>query len=420
MYTKQTLKNGVRLITIPMPAAQTFTILVMVATGSRHEARETNGISHFLEHMFFKGTKKRPTAFAISNELDKVGGEFNAFTSKEYTGYYAKVSREQAGLAIDIIGDILLNSKFEQAEIERERGVILEEINLYENNPAMHIEDVFERCLYGDTPAGWDTIGTKENIKRFKRQDFLNYWQSHYQGRDVAAGLAGAFTGGDEALARKLFTRIKPGEKNKREKFTPQQVIPRLKVKQQKTKQVNFSLGVQAYSYHHKDYETGKLLSVILGGSMSSRLFIAVRERRGLAYQVHTDAEGYYDSGYLTTTVGTSPDKIAEAVRVILNEYKRISREGVNAAELIKAKDFIKGKLALNLESSDDLAGWYLKQEILDREAIAPQEYLKKISAIKLTDIKRVAGELFQSNRLNLAVIGYRIKEDSIKKLLKL
>ncbi|PIT93780.1 hypothetical protein COU00_02540 [Candidatus Falkowbacteria bacterium CG10_big_fil_rev_8_21_14_0_10_43_11] len=420
MYKKEVLKNGVRLLTVPMPSTQTFTILVMVATGSRHETRENNGISHFLEHMFFKGTKKRPTAFALATELDKVGGEFNAFTSKEYTGYYAKVGGEHAALAVDVIGDILLNSKFERAEIERERGVILEEINLYENNPVMHIEDIFESCLYGDTPAGWDTIGTKENVSRFRRKDFLRYWQGHYQGKNIAAGLAGRFSARDIKAVKEIFARVTGGEKNKLENFAVKQTAPRLKIKRQETKQANFSLGVPAYGYYHQDYEAAKLLGVILGGSMSSRLFIAVRERRGLAYQVHTDVEGYRDGGYLTTVVGTSPDKTEKAVKIILEEYKKVSREGVSAAELTKAKDFIKGKLALHLESSDELAGWYLKQEILDREVMAPEEYSQKISAVKLSDIKRVAGEIFQNNRLNLAVIGYRIKENGLKRLLKL
>ena len=420
MYKKEILKNGVRLLTIPMPATQTFTILVMVATGSRYETRETNGISHFLEHLFFKGTKKRPTTLAISSELDKVGGEFNAFTSKEYTGYYAKVDGTHAILAIDVIADILLNSKFDRKEIERERGVVLEEVNLYENNPVMHIEDIFESCLYGDTPAGWDTIGTRANIKKFSREDFLAYWQSQYQGRDVVVGLAGTFSAKDKALAQKLFVQVPAGEKNARPSFSQKQASPCLKVKQQETKQANFSLGVQAYNYYHKEYEAAKLLGVILGGSMSSRLFIAVRERRGLAYQVHTDIEGYHDSGYLTTSVGTSPDKMGEAVKIILGEYKKVSREGVSTEELKKAKDFIKGKLALHLESSDELAGWYLKQEALDREVTSPDEYWKRISAITRADIKRVAQDIFKNECLNLAVIGYRINENKLKSLLKL
>ena len=419
MYHKQVLANGLRLLTIPQPGAKTFTILAMVATGSRNETRETNGISHFLEHMFFKGTAKRPTAFAISSALDKVGGEFNAFTSKEYTGYYAKVDSEHTELAADVVSDILLNSKFEQAEIERERGVVIEEINLYANNPAMHIEDIFEACLYGDTPAGWDTIGTKENIKKFQRADFYHYFQDRYQGQNMVIGLAGNFKRQDVEAVKKIFSRLPGGEKNKPSNFLLKQTAPRLKIKQQATKQTNFSLGVQAYSYHHKDYEAAKLLGVTLGGSMSSRLFIAVRERRGLAYQVRTEVEGYNDSGYLTTSVGTSADKIEEAIKVVLSEYKKISREGISAAELTKAKDFIKGKLALHLESSDEFAGWYTKQEVLDQKVATPEEYWKKISAVKLVDIKRVAREIFQNNRLNLAVIGYRIKEDGLKKLLK-
>ncbi|MEK7068017.1 MAG: pitrilysin family protein, partial [Patescibacteria group bacterium] len=242
MYKLHTLPNGVRLLTVPMPATDTFTILVMVAAGSRYESRSLNGVSHFLEHMFFKGTAKRPNALAISSALDKVGGEFNAFTSKEYTGYYAKVGGAHAALGIDVIADILLRSKFNRREIERERGVILEEINLYENNPVMHIDDVFESCLYGDTPAGWDTIGTKTNVQNFSRQDFLTYWRSHYQSRNIVVALAGNFKTKDVLAAKKFFRQVPAGEKNKIDSFPATQTAPGLKIKEQKTEQTNLSL----------------------------------------------------------------------------------------------------------------------------------------------------------------------------------
>ena len=193
MYKKQILSNGVRLLTMPMPGAKTFSILVMIKTGSRHETKTIRGLSHFVEHMMFKGTKKRPNTLAISSALDSIGGEFNAFTAQEYTGYYAKVDGTQADKAVDVISDIILYSKFDAAEIERERGVILAEIQMYESNPMIHIDDLFERCLYGDTPAGWDTIGTKSAIKNFQRQDFLQYVESQYRGSAVVVGLAGAF-----------------------------------------------------------------------------------------------------------------------------------------------------------------------------------------------------------------------------------
>ena len=420
MYKKQKLSNDVRIITVPMKSTQTFTILVIVATGSRNETRENNGISHFLEHMFFKGTKKRPDTLAISSELDKIGGEFNAFTSKEYTGYYAKVDSQHVGLAIDVIGDMLLHSKFDSQEIKREKGVILEEVNMYENNPLIHIDDLFEECVYGDNPAGWDTIGTRENIKKFKRSDFIKYWQEQYQGKDVVVGLAGNFNNKNIVETRKLFSQIRAGEKNAGYKFAGAQIKPQLKIKKQKTEQVNLSLGVRAYGYHDKKYYVAKLLGIILGGSMSSRLFISVRERKGLAYQVRTQVESYYDSGYLTTTIGTSADKVEQVIKTVLAEYKKISNQLVDLAELKKAKDYIQGKTIINLESSDDMVGWFVRQEILDKKILTPAEFFKKINSVTAQDIKKVAQEIFQAQNLNLAIIGQGINENKLKRSLKL
>lgn len=406
MYKRTVLKNGVRIITIPMKGTQTFTILVMVATGSRYETRENNGISHFLEHMFFKGTKKRPNTLAISTALDKVGGEYNAFTGKEYTGYYAKVDGQHSALAIDVVSDILLNSKLESKEIAREKGVIIEEINMYTNNPIIYIDDLFEQCFYGDSPAGWDTIGTKENVAGFKRKDFIQYLKAQYQGKDIVVGLAGKFRGEDVNKMKNFFARFPKGEKNQGPQVVRAQTSPQIKLKQQKVKQVNMSLGVSAYSYSHKDYYAAKVLGVLLGGSMSSRLFTAVRERQGLAYQVHTQVESYNDSGYLTTTVGTSPDKVGKVIRIVLAEYKKVVRQTVNENELKKAKDYIKGKLILNLESSDNMASWFTRQETLDQEILTPEEYFKKIKNVTAKALKRVSKDIFRNEKLNLAMIG--------------
>jgi len=420
MYKLQKLKNSVRLITIPMSATQTFTILVMIAAGSRYETKNNNGISHFLEHMFFKGTIKRPNTLAISSELDKIGGEYNAFTSKEYTGYYAKVDSRNAKIAVDVIGDILGNSKFDSREIEKERGVILEEINMYENNPFIHIDDLFEECLYGDTPAGWDTIGTKNNVKKFKRKDFIDYLELKYEGKNLVVCLAGNFKKQDIELAEKLFSKKRAGEKNQIFNYKKTQNSPQIKIKNQKANQISLSLGAGAYSYNDKNYYAAKLLGVILGGSMSSRLFISVREKRGLAYQVHTQVEGYNDSGYLTTVIGTSPNKVEEAIKTILIEYKKIKSSGIKEKELNKAKDYIKGKTILRLESSTEVANWITRQEVLGQKTLTPEDYFKVINKIKPKDIKKVAKDIFNANNLNLAIIGENFQENKLKSLLKL
>jgi len=420
MYKKNILKNGVRIVTMPMAGTKTFTILVMVKTGSRHETKQNNGISHFVEHMFFKGTYKRPDTLAISSALDKIGGEFNAFTSKEYTGYYAKVDGSFAHVAADVIGDMMLNSKFETREIERERGVIIEEMNMYENNPLIHIDDLFEECLYGDNPAGWDTIGTKHNVSMFKRADFIKYLKYSYRGDNVVVGLAGNFSQADVAWIEKIFAKMPAGNGRAGYKNNTLQLSPKIKIKKQKTQQVNLSLGFRAYSYHHDDFYVAKVLGVILGGSMSSRLFISVRERKGLAYQVHTQVEGYADSGYLTTNIGTSPDKIYEAIKTTMREYRNITKNKVNADELKKAKDYIKGKTVIQLESSDNFNVWILKQELLHEQVLSIEQFFKKIDSVDITDIKRVASDIISSNNLNLAVIGYNIKADNLKPYLKI
>ncbi|MDP3900468.1 MAG: pitrilysin family protein [bacterium] len=420
MQKKEVLKNGVRLLTIPMKGTQTFTFLVMVATGSRHEIQENSGISHFLEHMFFKGTKKRPTTLAISSALDKIGGEFNAFTSKEYTGYYAKVDGKHALTAIDVISDMLHNSKFESREIEREKGVILEEENMYKNNPMIYIDDVFEECLFGDTPLGRDTIGTRENIKSFIRQDFIDYFKSQYRGKDVVICLAGNFKNNDVAIAKKYASIIREGDKNIAVDFENTQSEPCLKIKIKKTDQINLSVGVKAYSYNHKDYLTLQLLSIILGGPMSSRLFINVRERKGLAYSIHTQADGYRDIGYLTTTVGTSLASVNLAVKTIIDEYKKVKKILVGKDELQKAKDYLNGKLVLTLESSDSIASWYAKQEVLDyKNNLTPEKFLQMINKISAQDIQDIARQIFVNKNLNLAIIGDKIDKDGLEKILK-
>lgn len=417
---KTTLKNGVRLLQVPVQGTKTFTFLVMAGTGSRHETRDTSGISHFLEHMFFKGTAKRPTTLAISSDLDKIGGEFNAFTSKEYTGYYAKVDGAHAARAVDVISDMLLHSKFDAREIRREKGVILEELNMYENNPIIHIDDLFEACLYGDTPLGWDTIGTRENIARFTRKDFLRYRTSQYRGEGMVAVVAGNFSPQDVAGAKKLLEQLPAGTPREAEPFTATQSKAMYAVKTQQTEQVSVSVGVRAYSYHHKDYLTAKVLGTMLGGSMSSRLFIAVRERKGLAYQVHTHVEGYRDTGYLTTTLGTSPATVEEAIATTIKEYKRMAHNGVQAAELQKAKDYLRGKAVLALEATDARANWYAKQEVLGMEVMTPEQYYRTIDAIRIADIKRVAKEIFRKENVNLALIGKGVQKKRLEALLAL
>lgn len=407
MYKQIKLKNGISLITIPMTGTKTATILVTIGAGSKYENKNNNGVSHFLEHMFFKGTKKRPNTLAISAELDGVGGEFNAFTSKEYSGYWVKVKGDKIQLGADIISDMLINSKFDVKEIEREKGVIIEEINMYNDNPMMHIEDVFESCLYGDTPAGWDTAGTKENIKKFTRKDFIEYFKKNYLTKNTFICVAGNIKEQEvKKLAENLFLNYNQGEKNKKEELKESQSKPTLKLEYKKTDQTTFSLGVRAFPIGHPDEYIVRLLSIILGGSMSSRLFIELRERSGLAYFVRTQSEFYTDSGYLTTQAGVPVGKMEEAIKIILVQYQLIKKVLVNSTELKRAKDMVKGRSAIQLESSDNVANWYAKQAVFHNKLISPEQFFKKIDEISAEDIRRVAKKIFKSEGLNLAIIG--------------
>ena len=405
-HKKDFLSNKMPLITIPMKEAQTATALLMVKTGSKYETRQENGLSHFLEHMFFKGTEKRPNTFALSSALDDLGGEFNAFTSKEYTGYYVKVAAGKLVAALEILSDMIANSKFDPEEIEREKGVIIEELNMYEDNPLMHIEDVLESCLYGDTPAGWDTIGTKQNINSFKRQDFLRYYQRQYGAKSMTLILSGAISAIDKKAAAKFFGIFSQNNWKDKREVKEKQLKPAVKIAYKKTDQINLALALRALPVAHSQEMALKLLAIILGGSMSSRLFISLRERSGLAYYVKTGVEAYSDSGYLSTQAGVPKDKLKAAISIIISEYKRISSEKVELSELKRAQDLLAGRLLMQLEASDEVASWYGRQAVLRKTYFNPQELENKIRKVTVTDILKVAKMVVKTQNLNLAVIG--------------
>jgi predicted Zn-dependent peptidase len=313
---------------------------------------------------------------------------------------------------------MLLNSVFDQKEIERERGVIIEELNMYEDNPLMHIEDVFENCLYGDTPAGWDTIGTKENIRRFKREDFIKYLTTQYGGDNLNVIFAGNIPQTDQQAAKKLLTNFKANKWQNKIKVVEKQSKPALQSKYKDIDQLNLSLGVRTYPIGHPEEFKLKLLSIILGGAMSSRLFIRLRERNGLAYTVRTLAEFYSDSGYLTTQAGIPLDKAETAIKIILEEYKRLTTELISPKELKRAKDLFIGRVLLQMEGTDDVANWYGRQAILrDKKIITPAEFLKEIKKISAKDLQKTAQKIFINERLNLALIG-KIKGESLKSIL--
>lgn len=422
MYTKHTFSNGLRLVTAPMKNTKAVTILVLVGAGSNYETKDINGISHFLEHMFFKGTKKRPNTLAIAETLDRVGGQYNAFTGREYTGYWAKVDVKHLHLALDWVSDIFLNSKLEPQEIEREKGVIIEEINMYLDTPIEHISDLWEELLYGNQPAGWPVIGKKEVIAKIKRENFINYLKEHYLAKKTVVIVAGQLDKIKSASWRtkikNYFSKINIGKSEAKKKVIEKQKKPGILVHYKKTDQTHFYLGTRAYNiFDERKYALG-LLAVILGGNMSSRLWIRVREREGLAYYISTSAEAYTDHGYLATRAGVDNNRAERAIEIILNEYKKISNRKITPQELKKAKDYIKGATILGLESSDAVASFVGGQEILTDKILTPEEKFAKIETVTVDDIYRVAKDIFRPAKLNLALIGPFKNKNKFKKIL--
>lgn len=405
-YQKFTFKNGLRLVTVPMKNTQAVTVLVLVGTGSKYETKEINGISHFLEHMFFKGTKKRPSTLEIAETLDKIGGEYNAFTGKECTGYWAKVDVKHLNTALDWVSDIFLNSKLDPKEIERERGVIIEELNMYLDDPKRYIWDLWDELLYGNQPAGWSIVGKKNTIKKINKNQFINYLQN-YSAKNTVIVVAGNIK--QNVLKSKVYNFFKTiNNKNIRNKnkVIEKQKQPNVLLHYKKTDQTHLFLGVRGYNMFHRDKYVLDVLSVVLGGNMSSRLWIEIRERNGLAYYVGTGSQNHTDSGNLYTRSGLNNDKVEKAIQIILKNYRLMKDKKISPQELKKAKDYIRGKAILNMESSDEQAGFYAEQELFENKILTLEEKLAKIEAVTAEDVQRVAKDIFKPEKLNLALIG--------------
>lgn len=420
-YDVHTLKNGLRVILVPMPGVETASVFVMTGTGSRYETVEENGLAHFLEHMFFKGTKKRKGAKAISEELEAVGAEYNAFTSKDSTAYYAKVGTQYLDVAFDVISDITLHSTLPEKEINKERGAVIQEISMYEDMPLRSIDDVFEELLYGkEHPLGRTIAGPKENIRAFTRKQFEDYHKRNYTAANTVVCIAGNFSR-QKVLAKihKAFGHLKPVAAPECLAFAPSQSAPRVAIKEKKTDQTQLILGVPAYPYLHSDEYALSVLAAILGGGMSSRLFTEVREKRGLAYYVKARVERYPDVGHLVIQAGVEHGKLEEAVRVILGELKKLKKRKVPLKEFKKIKSQFEGSAALALETSDQVAGAAATSMFSVGHVRPLEETLKGIKAVTRDDVQRVACDLFKTNKLNLAVLGHHQDKIKLARLLR-
>ncbi len=418
MFSLSRLSSGLPVLTAPTDGTAAVTVLVFAGAGSRYEVQKTRGISHFLEHMFFKGGNRYKTAAEVSMAIDSVGGDFNAFTGKEYAGYYVKVAADKAELACDVIGDMLLNARFPDEEIEKERGVIIEEYRMYQDTPMYQAGWDFETLVYGDQPLGWDTIGTEEVIRSVKQKDFQIHKNELYTPDNLVATFAGKIDEKRaEALAKQYFGDIGGKKAQEFAKVKPH-TGKRVALTSKQTEQAHLVLGVEAVSARDDDHFAQKLLAVILGGSMSSRMFLNIREAKGLCYYISTSTDNYLDTGLLSTRAGVDQTRLHEAITAIRNEYEVCAKKGITKEELRRAKDFLKGKITLSMEDSEERAHFFGKQQLLYPEVRDLPEYFGKIEKVTIEQVNALAKKLLTTEKLRLVVIGKEKSETDLEKLI--
>ena len=407
VFERTTLSNGLRVLTAPLGHAQSVACFVMLAAGSRYEHAQNRGIAHFAEHMFFKGTERRPTARDLTTIVDGIGGEFNAFTSKEYTGYYVRCAGADRDTALDVLVDMLRHSKFDPEELEREKGVILEEMNMYYDTPRDYVSALYEELLFGDNPLGWETLGTKETIRAAQRETFLDYVGRWYTPERMVVGVSGMV--GDD-LVPTLESLLGDLGGNGADGMPPvafdREPASRVRVRHKDSDQAQICLGVPSYPLEHPDRYALQLLATVLGSGMSSRLWLEVRERRGLAYYVYGMNHSYTDTGSLFSQAGVDLERVDEAVEVVVEQFRQIAEETVPSDELEKARSLAKGRFVLQTESPQGLILFGLRREVLEGEAAEPEELLAGLDAVTADDVQRVAQAVIGEQALRLAVIG--------------
>lgn len=410
MYRKDTLSNGVRVVSETLPKSRSVSIGVWVKVGSRHEPKELGGISHFIEHLFFKGTERR-SAKDIAIEMDSLGGEMNAFTSQETTTYYVKVLDEHLPRAVDLLADILISSQFNPSEMEKERKVILEEIKGVEDTPDDYIHELFTSTVWPDHPLGRPILGTRETIRSLTHKDIITYIEHYYNPKEIVISVAGNFE--HDLMVELLETSFGKYSKTGRPK---QEDAPRfvraVNVKKKQLEQVQLCLGCKALPFAHEDRFVMSALNGVLGSSMSSRLFQEIREQNALAYAIYSYVSAYKDTGLFTVYAGTDPSNVKEVVRLILREFNRVKDEGVSPQEEERVKNQIKGHLVLSLESSNSHMSRLARQEIYYGKYFSVDDIIKGVERVTVVDIQRLAGQLFTPENISLTILGPVNKSD--------
>jgi predicted Zn-dependent peptidase len=420
MYTKTVLDNGLRVITSTMPHSRSVCLVILVGAGSCHESKEEAGISHFAEHLFFKGTERRPTSKEISQDIEGVGGIINGGTDKELTIFWCKVASSHFPVALDVLSDLLLNSRFDNKEIERERGVISEEIKMSLDLPQQRVNALIDELLWPEQPLGREVIGYKETVSSITRKQLLDHVARRYMPNNTVLSIAGDIQY-DEAMAQieALFDKWVAGEVSTGYVTNDKQTEARLRVESRDIEQAHLCLAVHGFSHSHPQRFTIDLLNTVLGGGMSSRLFTEIREHRGLAYDIQSYTEHFLNSGSLAIYAGVDPNKIEIAVGAILDEVYQI-KQVITASELTRAKELSKGRLYLRLEDSRNVALWHGGQEILMEQILSIDDVISIVDAITIDELKEVAEEILTESGLNLAITGPVKEETPLRQLLKI
>lgn len=408
--TQFTLDNGMRVMLAPVDGTDTVSVLVLVRVGSRYEPSHLNGSCHFIEHMMFKGTRRRPTAQHISRTLDAIGADFNAFTGKNYTGYYVKVDKSHFHLGLDIIDDMIFASKMDRDELNRERGAIIEEIHMYEDNPMMHVSDLLEEVMFDGSTLGWEIAGTPKIIREVDRDEMFNFWKEFYQPSNMVLVVSGNIdakvkrwideTFGKRKSAHKTFGSFMDfaGHKPHRK--------PLARVQNKPTEQIQIAIGFPSFGMQDPRNSALTLLGVILGGNMSSRLFVEVRERKGLAYFVRVANDAYEEVGNFMIRAGLDKKRLDVAMTTIMKELRKIVRTPVTAKELRDAKAYVRGQMAIRLEDSYERAQWFAREKMFQKRVRTPEQYLKAIEAVTLKHVHRAAKDVIDLSQMSLAAVG--------------
>jgi len=402
------LANGIRIVTYKMKESQSVSASIFVRVGSRYEKFNVNsGVSHFLEHLLFKGTKKRPSAKIISEEIDAVGGYNNAYTTEDMTNFYIKVPKEYAGLALDILADMVRNPLLDPKEIDRERGVIIEEMNVYKDDPSRYVWSLIPPLIWPDDPLSRDTIGTKRVINSISTKTIVDYKNYYYSPANLVVSVAGNITHREVVKnIKKLMGDIPKSHSIDFEPVHKEDQAKITKAFKKDTNQAHFIIASEAYRYDHADAPATKVMTAILGAGMSSRLFINVRERLGLAYTVYSNYHQFVDTGLFSVYAGVNLDKIDQALVAVLKELKKIQNISVGETELQKGKRKLKGALQMALESNDYIADNIGTQLTLTNKIRGIREVLSKIDAVTANDVQRVAAKLLDSKSLRFAIIA--------------